>query len=94
MLYHPRLCANKYITMNTLQVCQPVERQQCRDVPRQVCQQVPKTECRSVPRQQCSPYCVPTYYCEECAENDAYGSPAAPVQDTYGSPALPAYGRK
>jgi hypothetical protein len=77
-----------------VQVCLPVERQQCRDVPRQVCQQVPKTECRTVPRQQCSPVCVPTYYCEECAASDAYGSPAAPVQDTYGSPALPAYGRK
>ena len=72
------------------QVCDQVERQQCRDIPREVCDQVPEVSCTTVERQQCSPACSPTYYCQVCQqqeEPDSYGAPLAPVQDSYGSPA-------
>ena len=75
-----------------LQVCDQVEREQCRDIPRQVCDQVPEVTCQTVEREQCAPVCTPTFYCEVCQQDEGYGAPLAPVQDSYGSPAGPALG--
>ena len=78
----------RVVTGDVSQVCDQVERQQCRDIPREVCDQVPEVSCTTVERQQCSPACSPTYFCQVCQQqSDSYGAPLAPVQDSYGSPA-------